>query len=256
MMTRDRNALRGGGAAAVVGLCLLLGLAGCNLTNVSIPGLEGPSELGISLKLTVNPDVISADGFSTALIQAEVKGPDGRPLANVDIFFALADEDGNFADLGTLSHNRGVTNGSGIAQVIYTAPPRTDATANQTLLILARPVSNDANAAVYRQVRLELRSPEPKLFPQVPNNGDPTCQFIVETPDGFHSGVDILFQDTSFDSDGTIVRYYWDFGDGSIDDKPDVAHRYGTAGTYTVNHLVTDDDGGQTLCTPLTFTVD
>ncbi len=248
MMTRDRKVLRGGGAAAAVGLCLLLALAGCSLTDVSIPGLEGPSELGISLKLTVNPDVISADGFSTALVQAEVKGPDGRPLANVDVFFALADESGNFADLGSLSGNRAATNGAGIAQVVYTAPPRTDATANQTMLILARPVSNDANAALYRQVRLELRSPEPRLFPQVPGNASPNCSFIIENVDGFFVGHDILFQTTSSDSDGTIVRYFWDFGDGGRDDKPDVNHAYGFAGAFTVTHTVTDDDGGQSSC--------
>lgn len=247
-MTRVLKAFRGGGAAAVVGVCLLFVASGCGLTDPEIPGLSGPSELGISLKLTVNPDVISADGFSTALVQAEVKGPDGQPLANVDVFFALADESGNFADLGSLSGNRAVTNGSGIAQVVYTAPPRTDATANQTMLILARPVSNDANARVYRQVRLELRSPEPRLFPQVPGNAAPTCSFIVENVDGFRVGRDILFQSTSSDSDGTIVRYFWDFGDGGRDDKPDVNHAYGFAGAFTVTHTVTDDDGGQRSC--------
>ncbi len=238
MMTRDPKA----SWAGLLALCLLF-VQGCGTDKISVPGINGPSELAVSLKLTVNPDIITADGFSTALVQAEVRGTNGQALANVDVYFTLADESGNFADIGTLSANRAITNSQGIAQVIYTAPPRTDATANQTLLILARPVANDAQAAVYRTVRLELRSAEPHLFPQTP--GTPgTCDFIIETPDGFYAGVDILFQDTS---QGTIVRYYWDFGDGTRDDKPDENHRYAVAGTYTVTHVCTDADGGQTL---------
>ena len=245
-------ATRRAGWALAVGLAL--GLVGCGLDKVEIPGLNGPSELGLSLKLTVSPDILTADGFSTASVQVEVRGPDGGLLGGRDIYFTLADESGSFADLGKLSSNRAATNGAGIAQVIYTAPPRTDATANQTLLIVARPVGDDANGQIYRSVRLELRSPEPKLFPQVPGNKSPKCGFTRETPDGEFTGASILFQDTSSDLDGTIVRYTWDFGDGGRDDKPDVNHVYGIAGTYTVTNKVTDDDGADDTCS-LTFSI-
>ncbi|MBI3932638.1 MAG: PKD domain-containing protein [Acidobacteria bacterium] len=230
-------------------LALAMSLFGCGLDEVGdIPGYVGPAVLALDMKLTVSPDILTADGRSTAVVRAEVFGPDGLPRAGVDIAFALADESGNFADLGKLSHDRAVTDGAGLAQLVYTAPPRTDATANQTILIVARPVGNDANGAVYRSVRLELRSAEPRLFPQVPGNAAPICNYAIEAPDGFRVGRSILFQSTSSDEDGTIVRYFWDFGDGGRDDKPDVNHVYGFAGTFSVTHVVTDDDGGQSAC--------
>jgi len=224
--------------------------AACGLDDVRVPGnFGGPAELGVSLKLTVSPDLIVADGFSTALVQAEARGPDGRPFAGLALAFALADEAGRYADLGTLSAASAVTDGAGNAFLVYTAPSRSDATANQTLVIVARPVGSDANAAFYRQVRLELRSAEPRLFPQRPEgNANPTCTWAVEAPYGFFVGRDILFQSTARDPDGTVVRYFWDFGDGTREDRPDVNHVYRAAGKYTITHITTDDDGGQNAC--------
>ena len=46
----------------------------------------------------------------------------------------------------------------------------------------------------------------------------------------------------SYDPDGTIVSYVWDFGDTFSDSGQIVTHAYSTAGTYTVNLTVTDDD--------------
>ena len=46
----------------------------------------------------------------------------------------------------------------------------------------------------------------------------------------------------SYDPDGTIVNYAWDFGDDTTDTGMIVNHNYTAAGTYTVNLTVTDDD--------------
>lgn len=47
----------------------------------------------------------------------------------------------------------------------------------------------------------------------------------------------------SFDPDGEIVSYYWNFGDGfiAIGDEPEITHRYSTPGNYTVKLVVMDD---------------
>lgn len=234
-------------------LCLLVGLNSCGLDEVEIPAtFDGPSETGISLRLTASPDIIVADGFSTSLVQVEMRDQGGRPVNGRDIFFAVADEDGKFADLGTLraTGSLGVgtglvvrSNAQGVAQVIYEAPARTDATANQTVLVTARAVGTDANAAVYRSVRIELRSAEPRLFPQNPDNEEPICNFTIEAPNGLRVNQPILFQSTSFDPDGTIVRYFWDFGNGTRADHADGQAVYKAAGSYFVTHVVTDDDG-------------
>ena len=49
----------------------------------------------------------------------------------------------------------------------------------------------------------------------------------------------------SFDPDGAIVNYEWQFGDGTSGSGPAAAHTYSYAGgsTYTAILIVTDDDG-------------
>jgi PKD domain-containing protein len=105
------------------------------------------------------------------------------------------------------------------------------------------------NGAFYHSVRIELRSAEPRLFPANPDNLPPKCLFITEPNVGpFRRNSVIGFHSTSSDSDGVIIRYEWNFGDGTTGDAPDTAKVYTTAGTYTVTHSVIDDDGGRNSC--------
>jgi PKD repeat protein len=46
----------------------------------------------------------------------------------------------------------------------------------------------------------------------------------------------------SADSDGTIIGYAWDFGDGDSGSGEIVEHAYTTTGTYNVTLTVTDND--------------
>jgi PKD repeat protein len=47
----------------------------------------------------------------------------------------------------------------------------------------------------------------------------------------------------SYDPDGYIVSYSWDFGDGNTASGVTVSHSYPASGSYTVTLTVTDDDG-------------
>jgi predicted CXXCH cytochrome family protein len=47
----------------------------------------------------------------------------------------------------------------------------------------------------------------------------------------------------SWDSDGTIVNYTWDLGDGTVDYGPEVTHTYTKAKAYALILTATDDDG-------------
>ncbi len=47
----------------------------------------------------------------------------------------------------------------------------------------------------------------------------------------------------SFDTDGTLVSYLWDFGDGTSASGAEVLHSYTEAGTYLVTLTVTDNEG-------------
>ena len=53
----------------------------------------------------------------------------------------------------------------------------------------------------------------------------------------------------SYDTDGTIKTWDWDFGDGATGSGKSVDHVYTTAATRTVVLVVTDDSGGQATAT-------
>jgi PKD repeat protein len=256
MRNQIRRGLRGR-AATLTLLAALLAFNGCGLDEVELPSeLFGPAGLGTNIKLTASPDVLVADGRNRATITATVRDQTGSPAGGRPIFFAITDESGFFADLGSLSEETVVTDGNGVARTIYTTPPRPDATADQSVLVAARPVGEDANSALYRNVRIELRSAEPRLFPQNPSNQSPNCSFIVEPATGpYGVNTSVLFQTTSSDQDGTIVRYEWNFGDGTRSDQPDEEHHWGAPGVYEVTHAVTDDDGGQDVCSPVAIAI-
>ncbi len=48
---------------------------------------------------------------------------------------------------------------------------------------------------------------------------------------------------TSYDLDGGVVSYSWNFGDGTSGSGPVVSHTYSAAGTYAATLTVTDDNG-------------
>jgi PKD repeat protein len=53
----------------------------------------------------------------------------------------------------------------------------------------------------------------------------------------------VLFSDSSSDSDGSIITWAWDFGDGNSSGDQSPTHTFAAAGTYVVTLTVTDDDG-------------
>jgi hypothetical protein len=241
-------------ARVVAALALVLALNGCGLDEVEIPDFEGPSELALSVSLTASPDIITADGFSTSLVQATVRNENGELVSGRQVFMAITDSEGRTADIGQLRSTGGpglgtglvlTTGSNGIAQAAYEAPPRTDFTANSSILVSVRPVGTDFNGQVYRTVRIELRSAEPRLFPQVPGQGV-TCLFIVEPAAGpYRVNQVISFQTLAASANGPIVRYEWFFGDGTSDMHPQEAKVYRFPGTYTVTHVVHDNIGAR-----------
>lgn len=250
---------------------LAVSMAGCGMDKVTVPDeFDGPAELGISVALAATPDVVTADGFSSSAIRATVRDQNGQPASGRSVVFKITDASGRNADIGELTTSDGrriraaeatsTTGSDGVARVTYYAPVRSDVTADTSVLVSARPVGSDANAAQERVVRIELRSAEPRLFPQIPGNVAPVCGFRVEVVSGgstcttatactIRRGSQVLFQSASSDADGTIVRYEWFFGDDSSkQDKPDVNHVFNTTGAWTVYHLVTDNGGSASAC--------
>ena len=75
-------------------------------------------------------------------------------------------------------------------------------------------------------------------------NAVPPVASFTYTPENPTTADNITFDaSASYDPDGNITAYDWDFGDGNTSSGEIVTHRYSTAGSYTVNLTVTDDDG-------------
>jgi len=53
----------------------------------------------------------------------------------------------------------------------------------------------------------------------------------------------IEFTDKSYDLDGNIVNYTWNFGDGNISYEKNPMHQYKNNGVYVVSLTIVDDDG-------------
>ena len=54
---------------------------------------------------------------------------------------------------------------------------------------------------------------------------------------------------SSYDPDGLIASYLWNFGDGTTSTLSNVAHTYSTAGSYNASLTVTDNSGAQSTGT-------
>jgi len=75
------------------------------------------------------------------------------------------------------------------------------------------------------------------------SNRVPTTSFSENATIVYTSEIIHFNASESFDPDGEIVSYFWDFGDGTNATGVIVEHSYADNGTYKVTLTVTDDDG-------------
>ncbi len=74
-------------------------------------------------------------------------------------------------------------------------------------------------------------------------NSPPVAEFDFDPPGGW-APLEVLFDaSASFDPDGHITAYDWEFGDGATDSGAQVSHIYHQPGTYTVRFHAIDEDG-------------
>ena len=74
------------------------------------------------------------------------------------------------------------------------------------------------------------------------NNVKPIAEFSVHPATGDVT-TEFKFESTSFDTDGSIINYHWDFGDDLTSDQANPTHQYKSSGTYSVTLVVKDNDG-------------
>ena len=78
-----------------------------------------------------------------------------------------------------------------------------------------------------------------------PTNVPPQASFTLSTSGGYAPLQVTVDASGSTDTDGSIVSYAWDFGDGGDATGVSATHTFETPGTYEVELVVTDDDGAQ-----------
>ena len=168
----------------------LLALSACGVHQTETPGLTGPSELALSLRITATPDSISQDGGSQSSIQIVAQDANAKPIVGLSVRVDIR-VGGTFVDFGTLSARTVVTGSDGKANLVYTAPPPPPANSTfqatcgtfattgeldgQCVAITAAPMGTNFSTAQSQFVEIRLVPPGVILPPA----GTPTPKFTV-----------------------------------------------------------------------------
>ncbi|MDG6222611.1 MAG: PKD domain-containing protein [Candidatus Bathyarchaeota archaeon] len=80
-------------------------------------------------------------------------------------------------------------------------------------------------------------------------NQEPVAIFIANTTEITENQAVQFDASESYDTDGTITTYTWNFGDGTTATGITTEHTYTQAGEYTVTLTVTDNEGASTSAT-------
>jgi PKD repeat protein len=221
----------------VLAACAGFVAAGCTVKKDEAPPPSGPSELGTSIALQANPDVLPQDGASQAQIAILARDASGQPLRGLAVRADIS-LNGVVQDFGRLSAKHVVTGNDGRANVVYTAPASNDGVDRQTVVsIQVSPSVGDARAVVPRTVDIRLVPPG-VINP--PGTTVPDFSFSPERPQVLDS---VLFDASDAVLDDRLVAYSWNFGDGSTGSGRTTQHQYRKAGTFSVTLRVTDHTG-------------
>ena len=88
--------------------------SGCTVQEQEMPGLAGPSELGLGMSLTAAPEFLPRDGSSISRITAKTFDSNGAPKPNQRLYIAT--------NAGTLPASEVVTGADGSVTFDYIAP--------------------------------------------------------------------------------------------------------------------------------------
>ena len=206
----------------------------CGLDN---PGTVRAQNGSGALTFVFHSDVKAREIGWQANIGCSAEQTTGQPIANANGSYLTKGATAvNFSSKGSIDTNLGGSiisylwdfgdgNSSTAANPSYSYPQDGDYVASLTV------TDNDGNTAVSEA--------NVKVYPE---NANPTA--VPRGP--YSAAVDesIYFDaSSSFDIDGTVTSYLWDFGDGATSTELKQWHRFTSAGTYTVSLTVTDNTG-------------
>lgn len=225
-------------ASGVVGIALAL--SACTVHKTETPALTGPSELSTAINIAVTPDVLSQDGASQSLVTITVRDANGQPLRNQPLRAEIA-VNGVLTDFGGLSARNVVTDASGRATLVYTAPaaPAVSVDTGTLVQILVTPSGSDFANANARVATIRLVPPG-----VVGPGSDLRAAFTATRLDTTEDST-ILFDASASDAlntNTTLVSFTWDFGNGDTATGKQVTRKF-SAGSKTVTLTVRDAIG-------------
>jgi hypothetical protein len=226
--------------------------AACTMKENEAPAFAGPSEFGQSITVSVTPDAIVQDGASQSVVTVTALGPNGDPIANLSLRADIR-VDGLVTDFGTLSARNLVTSTQGRATLVYTAPALPAGAAvdtNAAVQIGITPLGTDGANAATRIASVRLLPPG-RVGP--PN--DLPLSFAEGTATGGNVAATLAFAVVP-PAGQTIIRYTWNFGDGTVTatTSPSATHTFNQAGTFAVT-VVAENSFGRTGTATRTITI-
>ncbi len=238
-------------AVAVVATSL-----GCTMKSQDAPPLTGPSELGLSISMQVQPSVLVQDGASQALITITARDSNGKPKKDQSVISEIF-VNGLRTDFGSLSARNLVTDANGEARLMYTAPalPSGPAVDNGTIVEIAvTPLDRNGTGGFGNST---TRFASIRLIPPgivIPPDGmQPAFTFTPSSPTD-HQNVLFDASTSTASPSNPIVSYSWNFGDGSTGSGRTATHSFNTPGTYAVM-LTVGDQYNRTASTTQTIDV-
>jgi PKD repeat protein len=222
-----------------------LGLAGCTVHKQDTPSLSGPSELGISVTVTVSPDVLTQDGASQSLVTILVKDAAGQPVRNVSLRAEIS-VNGAITDFGSLSARNVVSDTNGRATLVYTAPPAPAINVDSGTIVTIEVTPSGTNFGnEVAQHNATIRLTPPGVVGAPPSSLKPDFSTLSATV-----GDAAIFSATVVDATGAdatpqVVSYVWNFGDGQGGVSRTTTHTYSASGSFSASLTITDNLGRQ-----------
>jgi hypothetical protein len=214
----------------------------CTVQQTKVPSLTGPSEFGLSVTLTAQPDIITRDGLSQSTITITARDPNGAGLSGVQFRVDMAVANA-LQDFGTLSSRFVFTGSDGRAIVRYTSPsPPVPGTAVlvDRITIVVVPVDSNYQAATTQTADIRL------VLPVIVGGNTPIPQFaFAPTNPAVGTVVNFDASSSTAPTGRTITTYSWNWGDGEKETGIDAfeEHDFQAAGTFIVILTVTDSAG-------------
>jgi PKD repeat protein len=219
-------------AATIAGLSTI----GCNLKPAEIPEITGPSEFAFAVAMTATPDLLPEDGASQAVIGIVVRDTAGQPVRNCGLFLENT--------MGILSAHNVTTDANGRASVAFTSPKTLFPTGG-IAVIFATIIGNNYDNSRSSNVTIRLVPPTVISVP-----GAPIADFVYSPASPKVGQLALFNASSSFDPDGTITTYEWNWGDGDVNGfGVNQDHDFLSAGTFNVTLRVTDNSGLQSSIT-------